>query len=55
MIRPDCATRKAGAPSVGLLNVPYSTFAGVDPHRRVPLARLVRSALSPLRDENLCI
>ena len=41
--------------SVGLLNVPYSTFAGVDPHRRVPLARLVRSALSSLRDKNLCI
>ncbi len=28
MIRPDCATRNAGAPSFGLLNVPYSTFAG---------------------------
>ena len=25
--------------SVGLLKVPYSTFAGADPHRRVPLAR----------------
>jgi len=35
--------------SVGLLNVPYSTFAGAS------VARLVRSALSALRDENLCI
>jgi len=35
--------------SVGLLNVPYSTFAGAS------VARLVRSALSSLRDENLCI
>ena len=34
---------------VGLLNVPYSTFAGAS------VARLVRSALSSLRDENLCI
>ena len=28
MLRSARATRKAGAPSVGLLNVPYSTFAG---------------------------
>ncbi len=27
-VRTDCATRKAGAPSVGLLSVPYSTLAG---------------------------
>jgi len=31
------------------LNVPYSTFAGAS------VARLVRPALSALRDENLCI
>ena len=36
-------------PSVGLLNVPYSTFTGAS------VARLVRSALSSLRDKNLCI
>ena len=42
----------AGAP--GLLNVPYSTFAGADPQTGA-LARLVRSALSSLRDKNLCI
>ena len=47
--RPDCATRKAGAHSVGLLSVHYSTLAGVS------VALLVRPALSPLRDENLCI
>ncbi len=35
--------------SVGLLNVPYSTFAGAS------VARLVRLALSSLRDKNLCI
>ncbi len=35
--------------SVGLLNVPYSTFAGAS------VARLVRSALSSPRDKNLCI
>ena len=35
--------------SVGLLNVPYSTFAGAS------VARLDRSALSSLRDKNLCI
>ena len=35
--------------SVGLLNVLKSTFAGVS------VARLARSALSSLRDENLCI
>ena len=35
--------------SVSLLNVPYSTFAGAS------LASLVRSALSSLRDKNLCI
>ena len=34
-LRTARATRKAGAPSVGLLNVPYSTFAGADP-KRVP-------------------
>ena len=33
IIRPTCATRKAGVP--GLLNVPYSAFAGADP-KRVP-------------------
>ncbi|MEE8161789.1 MAG: hypothetical protein V3T61_09150, partial [Acidobacteriota bacterium] len=38
---------QAGAP--GLLSVPYSTLTGAS----VP--RLVRSALSALRDENLCI
>ena len=38
---------QAGAP--GLLNVPYSTFAGAS------VARLVRSAFSSLRDKNLCI
>ena len=31
--------------SVGLLNVPYSTFAGAS------VARLVRPVLSPLRDD----
>ena len=35
--------------SVDLLNVLYSTFAGAS------IARLVRPALSPLRDKNLCI
>jgi xanthine dehydrogenase iron-sulfur cluster and FAD-binding subunit A len=35
--------------SVGLLNVPYSTFAAAS------VAHLVRLAFSPLRDENLCI
>ncbi len=35
--------------SVGLLNVLKSTFAGAS------VARLVRSALSSLRDKNLCI
>jgi len=44
---------QAGTPR--LLNVLKSTFAGVDPHKRVPLVRLVRPALSPLRDKNLCI
>ncbi len=34
---------------VGLLNVPYSTFAGAS------VARLVRSSLSSPRDKNLCI
>ncbi len=38
---------QAGAP--GLLSVPYSTLAGAS------VTRLVRSALSALRDENLCI
>ena len=36
---------QAGTP--GLLNVPYSTFAGAP--------ALARSALSSLRDKNLCI
>ena len=35
--------------SVGLLSVPYSTLAGAS------IARLVRPALSALRNENLCI
>ncbi len=35
--------------SLSLLNVPYSTFAGAS------VARLIRSALSSLRDKNLCI
>ncbi len=40
--------------SVGLLNVPYSTFAGAsDPQAGAPA--LARSALSSLRDKNLCI
>ena len=40
--------------SVGLLNLPYSTFAGAsDPQAGAPA--LARSALSSLRDENLCI
>ena len=46
------ATKSSALPvlrSVGLLNVPYSTFAGAS------VARLVRSALSSLRDKNLCI
>ena len=48
MIRPDCATRKAGAPSVGLLNVPYSTFAGASvargaTHSGRPFRRFVTS------------
>jgi hypothetical protein len=48
MIRPDCATRKAGAPSFGLLNVPYSTFAGASvargaAHSGRPLRRFVTS------------
>ena len=43
---------QAGAP--GLLNVPCSTFAGVDPQTGA-LVRLIRSALSSLRNENLCI
>ncbi len=39
---------------VGLLNVPYSTFAGAsDPQAGAPA--LVRSSLSSLRDKNLCI
>ena len=41
---------QAGAP--GLLNVPFSTFAVADPQTGA-LTRLVRPALSPLRDENL--
>ena len=52
------ATESSALPvlrSVSLLSVPYSTLAGAsDPHKRVP-PRLVRPALSPLRDENLCI
>ncbi len=52
MIRSDCATRKAGAPSVALLNVPYSTFAGAW-GTRLRVTRLVRPALSPLRDERV--
>ena len=46
------ATKSSALPalrSVVLLNVPYSTFAGAS------VTRLVRSALSSLRDENLCI
>ena len=46
------ATKSSTLPalhSVGLLNVPYSTFAGAS------VARLVRAALSSLRDENLYI
>ncbi len=40
--------------SVGLLNVPYSTFAGAsDPQAGAPA--LARSALSSLREKNLCI
>ncbi len=38
---------QAGTP--GLLSVPYSMLAGAS------VARLVRPALSALRDENLCI
>ena len=49
MIRPDCATRKAGAPSVGLLSVPYSTLTGADPPRRVPLARGAAHSGQPFR------
>ncbi len=53
-LRTARATRKAGAPSVGLLNVPYSTFAGAsDPQAGAPA--LVRAALSSLRHENLYI
>ena len=52
MIRPDCATRKAGAPSFGLLNVPYSTFAGVW-GTRLRVARLIRPAFPPLRDDQV--
>ena len=51
------ATKSSTLPalhSVGLLNVPYSTFAGAsDPQAGAPA--LVRAALSSLRDENLCI
>ncbi len=46
------ATKSSALPalhSVGLLDIPYSTFAGAS------VARLVRSALSSLRDKNLCI
>ena len=48
MIRPDCATRKAGAPSLGLLNVPYSTFPGASvtrgaTHSGRPFRRFVTS------------
>ncbi len=46
------ATKSSALPalhSVGLLNVLKSTFAGAS------VACLVRSALSSLRDENLCI
>jgi len=46
------ATKSSALPalhSVGLLNVLKSTFAGAS------VARLVRSALSSLRDKNLCI
>jgi len=50
---PPARPAKRVAPSVGLLNVPYSTFAGAsDPHKRVP-PRLVRPALPPLRDEQV--
>ncbi len=39
--------------SVGLLNVPYSTFAGADP-KRVPSRVAQRTQAGvPLRDENL--
>ena len=46
------ATKSSALPvlrSVGLLNVPYSTFAGAS------IARLARSSLSSLRYKNLCI
>jgi len=50
--RQRCATRKRVP--LGLLNVLKSTFAGADPQAGAP-ERLVRPALSPLHDENLCI
>jgi hypothetical protein len=46
------ATKSSALPalhSIGLLNVLKSTFAGAS------VVRLVRPALSALRDENLCI
>ncbi len=49
MIWPYCATRKAG---VGLLNVPYSTFAGAW-GTRLRVTRLARPALPPLRNEQV--
>ena len=62
MIRPDCATRKAGAPSVGLLNVPYSTFAGASvargathsgrPFRRFVTSRCEKCGLAGCRDSH---
>jgi len=51
MIRPDCATRKAGAPSLGLQRT-YSTFAGAW-GTRLRVTRLVRPVLPPLRDEQV--
>ncbi len=49
---PCCTTRKRVP--LGLLNVLKSTFAGAR-GTRLRVTRLVRAALSSLRDKNLCI
>ena len=60
-VRTACATRKAGTPdpqagTPSLLNVPYSTFAEADPQAGAPArGAALRSALSSLRDKNLCL
>ena len=60
-LRTDCATRKTGAPSVGLLSVPYSTLAGASvargaahsgqPFRRFVTNRCEKCGLEPFTIE----